>query len=117
MKKSIACKYGKEGFFGICTCVKCSNNKTKSDVPNENPYYDLYVKETKAHNACALREQALLKDVEFAGREMKRLEDALKKEKADHADTQQKWYAALDIGIRVVKERDLLRDKHKKLSD
>lgn len=39
----------------------------------ENPYYDLYVKETKAHNACALREQSLLKDVEFAGREMERL--------------------------------------------
>jgi hypothetical protein len=41
---------------------------------NENPYYDLYVKETKAHNACALREQSLLKDVEFAGSEMERLE-------------------------------------------
>jgi len=40
----------------------------------EIPYYKLYVKETEAHNACALREKSLLKDVEFSGREMERME-------------------------------------------
>jgi len=76
---------------------------------NVSEYYELYVAETKAHNACALREQSLLKDVEFAGREMERLKDELEKEKADHLDTQHKWNEALDIGIGVLKERDSLR--------
>lgn len=44
-----------------------------------SPYYDLYVAETKAHNACALREQALLKDVDYAGREIERLKAEVKR--------------------------------------
>lgn len=38
------------------------------------------------------------------------VEKELEKEKADHADTQRQWNEALDSGLKLVKERDALRD-------
>jgi hypothetical protein len=69
------------------------------DIPNDEVL--------SAARAITLGEAAELRS-EYA-----KLSAELEAEKADHADTQAKWNEALDVGLKVVKERDALRaEKH-----